>query len=204
MVHSYLVDMVLICQKEKNTQQVLDVSHVMWSELRSAVFERKCPIYGPYLMKLIEETWASTFPEEMLVTGDLVSHEVIKLRQKEHWGTPAAPEVEAHASESEGDDEPDYEPPSEEPTWAAKLKQKMKKLFCIQAQGQYKAHVAAKKARGRDKAMMRHLGMELSSGSEDKITDEEEWISKNCKWSESEEDVQPAAEEEESSDQEEW
>ena len=72
-VHSYLVDMLLICEKEKNTEQVLDVSHVMWSELHSAVMERKCPIYGPYLMLLIENTWASTFPDEMFVSSDLVS-----------------------------------------------------------------------------------------------------------------------------------
>ena len=49
-VHSYLVDLLLFCQEEQGSQQVLDVSHVMWSELHSAVMERKCIIYGPYLM----------------------------------------------------------------------------------------------------------------------------------------------------------
>ena len=58
------------------------------------------------------------------------------------------------SSEDDDDDEQDYEP-SEEPSWAKKLKQKMKKLFCLQAMGQYKAHVAEKKARCRDKAIMR-------------------------------------------------
>ena len=80
----------------------------------------------------------------------------------------------------------------------------MKKLFYIQAQGQYKAHVAEKKARSCDKAMMRHLGMEITTGSDDKITYEEEWTSKHCKWTDSEEHDQPAATKEESDDHEEY
>ena len=60
MVHSYLVDMLLFCQHEKeaNTGESLDISHVMWSELLSAVSEHKCPIYGPFIMRLIERAWA--------------------------------------------------------------------------------------------------------------------------------------------------
>lgn len=44
MVHSYLVDMLLFCQHEKeaNTGESLDISHVMWSKLLSAISERKC------------------------------------------------------------------------------------------------------------------------------------------------------------------
>ena len=68
MVHSFLVDQLLFCQKQQGTQEVLDVSHVMWSELHSAVLEHKCIIYGSYFMHLIEETWASSFPDEELDT----------------------------------------------------------------------------------------------------------------------------------------
>ena len=64
MVHSFLVDLLPFRQKEQGSHEVLDVSHVMWSELRCAILERKWIIYGPYLMQLIEETWASTFPDE--------------------------------------------------------------------------------------------------------------------------------------------
>jgi hypothetical protein len=184
--------MLLICQKEKNTQQVLGVSHVMWSELHSTVVERKYPLYGPCLMQLIEDTWASTFIDEMFVTGDLTSHEVIHLKKKDNLGTSDAPEVE-----SEGGDEPDYGPSDDEPSWAKKLKKKMKKHFYFEAHGQYKAHVAQKKACSHDKSIMRHVGLEAISGSEDRITSEEEWISKNCKWTDSDDD-QPAAAEEES------
>ena len=78
-VHSYLVDLLLFCQEEQGSQQVLDVSHVMWSELHSAVMEHKCIIYGPYLMQLIEDTWAAKFPDEELVTDNMVSHNTTKL-----------------------------------------------------------------------------------------------------------------------------
>ena len=90
MVHSYLVDMLLFCQHEKdnNTGDSLDISHVMWSELLSAITERKCPIYAPYLMLLIEKAWAHTYPGVLLETGEMISHEVKRLRQKEHWGAP--------------------------------------------------------------------------------------------------------------------
>ena len=87
MVHSYLVDMLLLCQHEKeaNTGESLDISHVMWSELLVAVSERKCPIYGPFIMLLIERAWRHTYPEEQLETGELVSHEIKRLRKKDNW-----------------------------------------------------------------------------------------------------------------------
>ena len=44
---------------------------------------------------------------------------------------------------------------------------------------------------------MRQIGLEVASGLEDRITSEEEWISKNCKWTDSDEDQPPAAEESE-------
>ena len=76
MVHSYLMDMLLFCQHEKdnNTGDSLDISHVMWLELLSATTNRKCPIYARYLMLLIEKAWAHTYTGVLLETGDLVSH----------------------------------------------------------------------------------------------------------------------------------
>ena len=44
-------------------------------------------------------------------------------------------------------------------------------------------------ARRRDKASMRQVGLEVQSGSEERITDEEPWIRQHCQWSESEEDT---------------
>ena len=59
----------------------------------------------------------------------------------------------------------------------------MKALFCMQAKGQYKAHVNAKMARRHDKAIMRQVGLEVESGSEERITDEEPWTRQHCRWS---------------------
>ena len=83
-LHSYLVDVLLLCIKEKGWTSTLDISHVMWRELRSAMLDWKVPIYGPYLFKLIEETWAAEFPGESLPTEHMVSHGVLNLRQKEN------------------------------------------------------------------------------------------------------------------------
>ena len=61
-VHSYLLDILLLYIKEKGMASTLDISHIMWRELRSAVLDRKVPIYGPYLLKLIEKKWAANCP----------------------------------------------------------------------------------------------------------------------------------------------
>ena len=64
-----------------------------------------------------------------------MSHDVVQLRQKERWGTAAPSLPERDTVGSHDDDEQDYEPPSEEPSWAKKLKQKMKKLFRMESHG---------------------------------------------------------------------
>ena len=165
----------------------------MWSELLSAVSERKCPIYGPFIMRLIERAWAQIYPRVKLETRDLVSHEIKHLRKKDNWGTPApkpgSPSAAA-AMETEGgaatdDHEEDFGPSSAEPSWAKKLKHKMKKLFCMESHGQYMTHVAEKHARMGHKELMRQLGATVASGSEGQITEEEEWIHQHCPWTDS-------------------
>ncbi|KAE8789977.1 hypothetical protein D1007_35737 [Hordeum vulgare] len=55
--HSYLVNLLIFCQKERDHQSTLDVSHIMWMKLRSAVVDKKnVPVYAPHLFKLIEDT----------------------------------------------------------------------------------------------------------------------------------------------------
>ena len=86
MVHSFLVDMLLFCQheKEESTGDSLDISHVMWSELVSAISECKCPIYAPFLMLLIEKAWEHTYTGVVMETGELIPHEIKRLRKKEN------------------------------------------------------------------------------------------------------------------------
>ena len=70
-VHAYLVDMMLICEEVRLAQtQPLDVSHIMWCELQFAVFNRKVPIYGPYLFLLIMRTWEKLYPDDEFVAPD--------------------------------------------------------------------------------------------------------------------------------------
>ena len=67
-VHAYLVDMMLICEEARLAQtQPLDVSHIMWCELQFALFNRKVPIYGPYMFHLISRTWEQLYPNDEFV-----------------------------------------------------------------------------------------------------------------------------------------
>ena len=82
-VHAYLVDMMLLCEEARVSQsQPLDVSHIMWCELRFAVFNRKVPIYGPYLFLLISKTWEKLYPTEEFLAPDWIRHDPIRLRIK--------------------------------------------------------------------------------------------------------------------------
>ena len=64
-VHSYLVDMMLICEEaRRKLPGQLDVSHIMWCELQFVVFHSKVPIYGPYLHLLTSKTTEKLFPGE--------------------------------------------------------------------------------------------------------------------------------------------
>ena len=72
----------------------------------------------------------------------------------------------------------------------------MKKTFCLQADIQkkiYKAHVNEKLARRRQIAMMKHLNMQVQSGSEKSITPEERWISTHSTWTDDEAPPQPSS-----------
>src|SRR3954463_1606699 len=83
-IHSYMVNMILLCQEYKGTMMTLDICLIMYSELHSAVMERKVPIYGPYLQLLCEKVWVDTF-EDPLRLGHLTKHDVVQLRIKANW-----------------------------------------------------------------------------------------------------------------------
>ena len=115
------------------------------------MFDRKVPIYGPYLFHLISKTWEKHFPNDEFEAPGWIHHEPIKLRIKPQWANTttaaeaakmAVDEEEIEEEEATEDRSAGYTPPSAEPSWAKKLKIKMKRLFCMQVQSQYKAHVA--------------------------------------------------------------
>ena len=215
-VHAYLVDMMLLCEEAHVSQtQPFDVSHIMWCELWFAVFNRKVPIYGPYLFLLISKTWEKLFSGDEFLAPDWIRHESIRLRVKPKWAntttraeaTIAQRVVDGEEAEAEdtGEDRAvGFAPRSSEPSWAKKLKDNMKTLFCMQAKGQYRTHVASKESRRCDKKIMKVFGEAESSGSERHITPEAEWMAKQgYRWTDSEQDIEetvPVAE----SDEEHW
>ena len=101
-------------------------------------------------------------------------------------------DVDADEDEEEIVDEDNSEgfiPPTSEPSRAKRLKNNMKALFCMQAKGKYKPHVASKESRRRDNKIMSLFREDVSGGSEERITPKTEWMAKQgFKWTDSEED----------------
>ena len=97
--------------------------------------------------------------------------------------------------EEAAEDRSTFTTPSAEPSWAKKLKIKMMRLFCMQVQSQYKAHVAQKEGRRHDNRILRACGEDVASGSERHITPEAAWMAKQgYKWTDSKEETIPASE----------
>src|SRR4051812_7977727 len=84
--------------------QPLDVSHIMWCELRFAVFNRKVPIYGPYLFLLISKTWEKLYPGDEFLAPDWIRHEPISPRVKSNWANTTT-RAEASAARRTVDEE---------------------------------------------------------------------------------------------------
>ena len=79
----------------------------------------------------------------------------------------------------------------------------MKTLFCMQAKGQYRTHVASKESRRRHNKILQLYGEEVSGGSEEHITPETEWMEKQgYRWTDFEEDVEESILAAEASDEE--
>ena len=114
----------------------------MWCELRFAVYTRKVPIYGPYLFLLISTTWEKMYLGDEFLAPDWIRHESISLRVKPNWANTTTcaeacaarrvvGEEEAGAEDVAEDRAARSSPPSSEPSWDKKLKDKMKTLFCM-------------------------------------------------------------------------
>ena len=107
-------------------------------------------------------------------------------------------EDDIEEEDADEDSSAGYSPSSSEPSWAKKLKNKMKALFCMQAKGQYQTHIAQKESRQGDKRILRKLGEQVSSGSKKNITPEAAWMMKQgCQWAKSDEESIPATSDEE-------
>ena len=149
------------------------------------MIDKRAPIYGPFLMKLIRKKYHEATQEDIMKDGlPIVKHCTKELRVKKHI-PPSEPSAgssvppvsrvgtRAAASPSIG----------VEPSWFKKFQEKAKKAFCFNRDLQdrmYDAHVYNKKAASRQKAMMREMKMKVSPlGSEEAITPPEAWKAKH-------------------------
>ena len=118
-------------------------------------------------------------------------HDPVKLRVKDKWANPS---TSSHHMDTDTETAVDRGTASQShssamPSWAMKLQDKMKTLFCMQAKGQYQTHVAQKENRQRHKRVLRTLDVDISSGSEDDITPEATWMrAQGYQWSSAEEE----------------
>jgi hypothetical protein len=153
-VRGWLINTLYYLEKDKK----INLLDYIYQELRLCVFERKCGILAPYLQMVIEQCigkpLANTYPT--------IKHKVLNYPAPKIL--PPPPQLA-----------PSVAPDSQ---WKAM----MKKLFCMQVdthKQNYRAHVSNKKIRQNQKKMMRHQGIEVASGSEDAITDEDLWMSRH-------------------------
>jgi hypothetical protein len=104
---------------KQGTGEKLDVMDDIYNEMWSCVMEKKLPIFAPYIMELIEETWQS-------VRGALLMHS-IPLTLTTH-------EVKSHRIETHSILVEDAPPVVEkQPSWVSKLARHMQQIFCLPA-----------------------------------------------------------------------
>ena len=93
------------------------------------------------MFQLISATWERVYPQDEFEAPGWIRHEPINLLIKPQWAnttsradTAAAMDMDADEDEEEPADEvisEGYTPPTSEPSWAKRLKNKMKALFCM-------------------------------------------------------------------------
>ncbi|KAK1665502.1 hypothetical protein QYE76_053661 [Lolium multiflorum] len=164
-VHGFLVNLLVRTDEMRGRGRQLDVMDFIWHEMRDCAFLRKLPQYAPFIMRLICLKW------DQEGRGDLLEQ--------------CRPNITVHKEKS-----PlvkNHDPPR----LFAKLTARLKKSFCFKEDLQdkmYQAHRDNKKIRQRQKAMMKHMDLPVSEGSEDNITPPGEWKSKYT-WSSSEDSI---------------
>ena len=182
-VHAFVIDLMYWTFTKQGSHEELDVMNFIYNELHLAVIDKRAPVFGTYVMRLIRDCWARAKNGERIDLGvPLTDHPVKQLRVKK----PKSPKKKIAAAGPSA--------PIEEPSWLKKLNIKLKKSFCLKLdieEHMYDAHCYHKKAARRQKEMMKKMGHEVSSGSEGTITPKEQWLSKHRNWDDDDEAVPP-------------
>jgi hypothetical protein len=194
-VHGFLVNLLVRTHELRGRGKQLDVMDYIWHEMRDCAFLRKLPQYAPYLMRLICIKWDQEGRGDLLeqcrpnVTIHKEKSPLVKDHDLPRFGKGAPKDKDEDEADS---DDSDYVPNSIKTKGLfAKLTARLKKSFCFKRDLEdrmYQAHHDNKKIRQRQKAMMRHMQLPVSEGSEDNITPPGEWKSKLV-WSSSEESI---------------
>jgi hypothetical protein len=211
-IHSYVIDLMLQTHLRRDSCEKLDVMDCLWYQIYYCMVDRRSPAFAPYIMKLIFATWEKKFQgKKRLEAAVLTPHLSKKFQIKSHKSPKIVGESSTAAPEGTSagfgqgpighmglGDPPSFDRSFDnlyEPSWVQRLKIKVKKTFCLQLDIQerlYEAHVNEKKSRRRQKQMLAHMQLPVSSGSEENITPKEEWISQHSQWDEDLEDTAPA------------
>ncbi|KAK1664681.1 hypothetical protein QYE76_052840 [Lolium multiflorum] len=185
-VHGFLVNLLVLTQQNQGSGKQLDCMDYIWHEMRDCAFLCKLCAFAPYIIRLICIKWDQSKRGDLLTQcGHITTHLVCSpiVKNKLRFGPNAPKDKEDEEADS---DDSDYMPQSvKTKTWFAKLTTRLKKSFCFKEDRMYYEHEQNKKIRQRQKAMMVHMGLTVSDGSENIITPPEEWKSKH-KWTSSE------------------
>ncbi|KAK1666642.1 hypothetical protein QYE76_054801 [Lolium multiflorum] len=85
-LHTYEVDLMANSHAKQGTGENLDVMDYIYNEMWTCVMEKKFPLFAPFIMKLIEDTWISTRQDPLAhsIPLNITAHEVKSLRVKRH------------------------------------------------------------------------------------------------------------------------
>ncbi|KAK1642218.1 hypothetical protein QYE76_060023 [Lolium multiflorum] len=81
-IHTYEVDLLANSHAKQGTGERLDVMNDIYNEMWSCVMEKKLPIFAPYIMKLLQDSWISTRQAPLIhsIALNITAHEVKSLR----------------------------------------------------------------------------------------------------------------------------
>ena len=214
-IHAWTIDLMMHTFHGKDTYVKLDVMDYIRREMWLAIVERRSAPYAPYVQHLINRKFfqATNRRLDQEMSDSFQIHKPISLKIKPHQLPRTAEEraaaeateaataqaaqeagirvLRAHAATTVPPPSPPMQQEHQEPSWLGRMMDKMRS-FCFKKDLEdhmYKAHVEGKKARQRQKTMMKALNAPVSpDGSEHDITPPEQWKS-HVQWSDDEEEA---------------
>ena len=129
-VHGFMFDLLKNSKEKQGTGEKLDVMVIIYNELWLTVIDKRAPIYGPFLMKLIRKKYFALTNDDIMKAGlPIVKHPTKEPRVKKH--TPPSLSEPYEPSVSHVGTRSSYSTSiGVEPSWFRQFKEKAKKAFC--------------------------------------------------------------------------